>query len=446
VAIRNFFRGGAEPGGEERSLRDPQQILAWLEELSRLRTSLDLAFPGLEDQDLTATVDGVGEETATLTLGLPRLPVPEPAPGQRATFVFPLDGHRYLTEAVYQDRGGYLAFRFKLPASIKLAERRGGPRIHFGARDRCQVVALQALAEGLALTGELVDLSMGGCAFAIQRAVRVKEGRRVSPRPDLLDPDTPLALVRLPDLPRLPLIECAGRVSNLRPGPTGVVLGLAFDGLGAAAQTHLEKLLAERIPGYRPEFPWKRRYKDLAEEELGQPQPPDLPPEPGPEAPDPAREAREEAEAALSDAELRDLRETVRAGDRQTLLRKRGKKVLVVMADELDRTLFLSRLHQDGYRCLFEAASLVQALDAHRKLALDLVVVDHDVARHGALEVVETLRAQGLRAPAAVIRRRPDVRLAVAARAGGVGLLMDHPVDFQGQALPGLAHLLGLES
>jgi CheY-like chemotaxis protein len=280
---------------------------------------------------------------------------------------------------------------------------------------------------------------MGGCGFHVHRAIRIKDERRVPIRTDLLAPGTPLAFVRLVDLPRLPVVECGGRVSHLRLLPTGITLGLAFQGLGAQETALLTRFMSERVPGFRPDFPWKRRFKDLKEEEREQPQPFDAGPEPEADPP-----AEEPAAQAFSDTELQELRETVRDGSRLQELKKRGKKILVAMTDELGRTLLLSHLHNDGYRSIFEASSLVQALEVHRKVPLDLLILDQAVGRHGALELLETLRAQGLRSPAVVIHREKDIRLTLAAKAGGVSLLLEHPVDFQGAARAALENLLGL--
>ena len=116
------------------------------------------------------------------------------------------------------------------------------------------------------------------------------------------------------------------------------------------------------------------------------------------------------------------------------------------MADELDRTLLMTVLHQDGYRCLFEAKSLIQALDVHRRVKLDMLLVDQHVGHHAALDVIDALRAQGLpkKTPVVVIQRCPEVRLAVAARAGGVNLLVQHPVDFTTNLKEPVEGLLGL--
>jgi CheY-like chemotaxis protein len=438
VAIKDFFKAKMEPD-REHALVDPDQILAWLEELSRIRTVMDLRFGGPDLPILPAKVELVGEETSTCTLSLQRTPPMEPMPGQRVSLVFPLDGQRFQTELVYKERGGYLEYRFKLPTAITHAERRDAFRFHFRSRERVQIVVLTGLFEGLGLSGDLVDISMGGCAFILRRAIRIKDERRMPIRPDLLTPGTPLALVRLPDLPRQPLLECGGHVSHLHQLPGGVTMGVAFENLGALELGILGKFMAERIPGFHTDFPWKRRFRDLTEADRQAPQPLEYGKEPQAPAPD-------EAAEAFSDTEIEQLREAIHDEDRVNKLRKRGKKILLVLPDDLDRTLLMAILHQDGYRCLFEANSLIKALEANRHYPLDMVMVDQTVGHHGALEVIETLRSQGLpkKTPVVVIQRQPDVRLAVAARAGGVNLVLEHPVDFKGALKAPMEEMLGL--
>jgi CheY-like chemotaxis protein len=436
VAIKDFFKAKPDPE-KERSLHDPDQILAWLEELCRIRTVLELRMDSAEAMPAPAKVERVGEESSSFTLVLERSPAVEPSKGQRVQMVFPLDGQRYQTEMTYLDRGGYREYRFKLPTAIRHAERRDSIRVHIRSREQIQIVALQGLFDGLAFSGHLVDLSMGGCGFLVQRVIRVKDERRMPVRADLLAPGTPLMLVRLPDLPRLPLLECGGRISHFRQNTNGVSMGLAFEGLGALETSILTRFMQERVPGFRSDFPWKRRYRDLSEEELLLPQPPDEPVE------EPLPAPADETAEALSDEEIQDLRETIHGENRLGMLKKRGKKVLIVMADELDRTLLVAVLQQDGYRCLFEARSLIQALDCNRRMPLDFLVLDQSVAHLGALEA---LRAQGLpkKTPVAVIQRKPDIRLTVAARAGGVSLLLDHPIDFTATLKQPMENLLGL--
>lgn len=352
---------------------------------------------GAHDKDLVpipAKVDLVGEENHTLTLSLQRLPQPEPKAGEPFQLLFHLDGQRFRAELPYRGRGAYMQCVFNLPWSIQHAERRGEVRTRFAAREKAQVVALQGLFEGLALGGPLLNLSMGGCAFRLSRVMDIRGDKRLSLRADLVEPGTPLALVRLQDLPHLPMIECGAVASHMEQRPEGVVLGLRFEGLGSFESQVIAKLLSQRVPGFRRTFPRKRRQRELTEAELQAPQAPEEAIEDIDDAP---LQPPTEAETALSDEEIKELREAVRAPDRHQLLRKRGKRLLLLMGDELDRAILKATLHLDGYRSLYEASSLVQALDVNRHVALDMVIVDQKVGPHGALKLVEALRAGDLK-------------------------------------------------
>ena len=418
MAIRDFFREKPEPLAErERSLTDLEQILAWLEELARIRTVMDLTVSASDLLPISAKVDLVGEETRSCTLSLLWTPVVEPVPGQQVSLVFPLDGQRFKTTLVYQGRGGYKQYRFALPFSIQHAERRDATRVTLRSREKFRIVVLQHLMDGLGLNGELTDLAMGGCAFLIHRVIQIQTEKRMPIHSGLVTPGTRLSLVRLMDLPHLPTLECGGRVSHMRQWSGGVTMGIAFENLGAFESTILAKLMTERVPGFSTDFPRKRRFRELTEEEREVPQPSAAASEPEPEPEPPVEVVPEEAPGE---------------GDRAEQLHKRGKKVLVLIADELDRTMLMAALHQDGYRCLFEASSLIKALEHHRQVSMDLVLVDQIVGKRGALELIDTLRAQGLprKIPVVVIQRQPEVRLTLAAKAGGVNLLVEHPVSF----------------
>ncbi len=444
MAIKDFFRAKPDPDREP-TLRDRDQILAWMEELARIRTPMELKVQGKEALPISAKVEVVAEESSGLTLSLQRIPAPEPKAGQAVPVVFPLDGQRFRADLVYRGRGGYMQCVFALPDSIFHAERREAIRARFGTREKTQVVALQGLFDGIGLGGQMVNLSLGGCAFRMQRAMDISGDRRLPLRHDLLIPGTQLALVRLQDLPHLPMVECGGVVAHVDQRADGVVVGIRFEGLGGFESQVIGRLLTQRVPGFRRGFPRKRRYRDLTEEELKVPQAPE---DPLPEMADEPEvlQPPSAAETALSDDELLELREAVRVPNRLHLLKKRGKRILLLMGDELDRAIMMATLHVDGFRSVYEATSLEQALELNRSVALEMVIVDQRVGAHGALDLVEALRAEGLAkgAPVVVLQRQEEVRLKVASKAGGVSLILQHPVDFDGLMKPALEGLLGL--
>jgi len=441
LGIKGFFQPRLEPE-RERSLQDPEQILAWFEELDRTEAGLELHGDAADLVPVAARVVRVDEEGASFTLALKRTPNLAPVAGQRFGLTFPMDGLRFRVEASYLGRGRYLEYRFALPAAIRFAERRDAFRVRFRPREHHQAIVIEDILQGVALSGRLLDLAMGGCGLVVHRAMLVQTGMRLGLDADLLQAGAPVAIVRLPNLPRLPLLEFSGRVSHLRQTAHGVVLGVAFSGVGGREAGFLARIMADRLPGFRVDFPRKRRTRDLLEvlreslepQDSPAPAPEEEPAEPGPE---------DDLEVPAEPGE-----ESGPGPDRVRLLRKRGKKILLVHADELQRTILAGAFRADGYRCLYEASSLVQALDIRRRMPLDLLLVDQSVGVHGALELVEVLRTRGLprETPVVVLQRRPEVRLTLAAKGGGVTFLVDHPVDFQGRLKDRLEALLGLDS
>lgn len=447
MGIREFFTKTPETEIEQgKTLRDPEQILAWLEELSRIDTELDLDFPNSDHLPVAGKVRTVSEETASCSILFKYKPAKEPSPGQRMHVVFPLDGKRFQASLTYQGRGSYLEYRFGLPSAIHHAERRESVRVKMRPNDHFNIVALQGLFEGLGFSGMLVDLSMGGCCFRAERVIQIQAERRIAVTSDLLAAGTAFALIRLTNLPHLPLVECGARLCSMRQAGDAVLLALRFEGLGAFETGILGRFLSERVPGYTVGFPHKRRIRDLTEDELTGPQA-----DRRQEAPEDdslqaeMAQERDETNASIEalDAESQD---TLTDQDRLNKLRKRGKRILIAMGDELERVVFMAMLHQDGYRCLFEAKSLVQALNHHRNIALDLVVVDHTVGHMNAVSFVDVLREQGMpkSVPVVAMQRKVDAQLTLARKAGRLSYLVEHPVDFPDTLKQPLERLLGL--
>ena len=88
MAIKDFFKAKVEPEPGAVPPR-PEQILAWLEELSRIRTVLDLKFGQSELAPIACKVEKVGEETGSCTFSFQRKPTVEPVAGQAAHWCSP---------------------------------------------------------------------------------------------------------------------------------------------------------------------------------------------------------------------------------------------------------------------------------------------------------------------------------------------------------------------
>ena len=449
MALLSVFGGSPE---REPVLKDREQILAWLEELARLRTELTLRVHEEDPHGMAATVAQVSEEKGTFTLAFLHQASGTWKEGLPLHLVFPLDGQRFRTTARFRGLGGYLQREFSLPEGIRSAERRGHLRTRFTGREKATVAVLETLFEGIGLSGPLLNLSLGGLAFRVDRAMDIARGRRLAIGGDLMAPGRPLGLVRLQDLPHLPTLECGAVIAHFGEQERGLVAGLAFESLGGFETQCLEKLLAQRIPSSLRGFPRKRRRGEL---EPGAPDPEaetDLeahpPPEEDPEEPedggaDPALEAAAEA---LSDRELLEIRVAMVQPDRLAALRKRTRKLLLVHPEELDRARLVSMLQVDGYAEIHEARSLVQALEAVRRRPPDALLVWHRVGPLDGLDVIGKLREshRGGPLPALLLEEGEEVKHRLALKGGKVEGLVPTPVDYEGFLKGLLEKILGL--
>jgi hypothetical protein len=148
------------------------------------------------------------------------------------------------------------------------------------------------------------------------------------------------------------------RHSDLR--GDGLVVGLSFEAMGGLEAQALERLLVERMPDCGLAFPRKRRRGEV-----------DQPEE---EPPSEASSLDSDFTRELGDQALEELRDSIRSPDRAALLKKRSRQILLVMSDDLARTALLGSLYTEGYRCLYEARGMVQALDQARRHNLDLLI------------------------------------------------------------------------
>ncbi|MBI3130498.1 MAG: response regulator [Acidobacteria bacterium] len=431
--------GGAQPEREP-SLRDGEQILAWLEELARVRTPLALRLKENDPFGSTVKVELVSEEKETFTLSFLHQPPGDWKVGQVVHLNFPLDGQRFRATAKFAGLGGYLQREFKLPEAIFHAERRGLMRTRFSRRERPTVAVLEELFQGLGLSGPILNISMGGLAFRVDRVMDIKQDRRIQVKGDLLGAGRKMALIRIQDLPHTPTLECSATIAHFNAIPEGVVAGLTFEGMGSLEMQYIAKLLSQRLPTFGRGFPRKRRrgeqeanpdFQSLEEEDI-----------PAFEEPSPPSEV----EDALSDRELLEIKVAMRAPDRLSQLRKRTRQILVVHPDELDRAILTATLQVEGYRGIHEARSLVQALDVARRHNLNAILVGHRVGPHEGLEVIAKLKEafKGEALVAVLVTEGDDVKAKLALKGGRVEGLVPFPVDFDGILKPMLENLLGL--
>lgn len=426
--------------GREPELRDREMILAYFEELSRLGTAVMLWV----DQDswipIGLKVEGVREDSWSFSAALQRA-LPGELSGKRVLeLAFPLEGVRLLASVHFQARDGYLKASFSLPEAIRFGERRERVRARFGPREKARVTVLEDFVQGCGATGRLVNLSLSGLCLRVDRVIAVRGEGQIPISPAVFTAGTRLALVRIQDLPNLPTIECSGITTHSGRSAIGTTVGIHLEGLGSLEQNLLAGVLARRLPTFARNFPVRHR---RSEDDLV----------------DPAAANPEEAEAwdatmeeggldpgaLASFPEAESLVEPSRE-ERLIRIKRSGKRILIIMHDDLDRAILAGTLQADGFRPAMEVRNFAEALGWFRVTPIDLVILDHQVGAHPGQVFLDRLRAQGygLETPVVMTSEEVDVRTTIMAKAHRISHLQRKPIDYDGELRGMLHRLLGI--
>ncbi len=426
--------------GREPELRDREMILAYFEELFRLGTAVMLWVDPESWIPIALKVEAVREDSWSFSATLQRA-----LPGDLSTkrvleLAFPLEGVRLLASIHFHAREGYLKAVFSLPDAIRFGERRERVRARFGPRERARVTVLEDFVQGCGATGRLVNLSLSGLCLRVDRVIAVRGGQ-IPLSPAVFTVGTRLASVRIQDLPNVPMIECSGLTAHAERSAIGTTVGIHLEGLGSLEQNLLAEVLARRLPSFARHFPVRHR---RGEDDLVDPAAPNS------EAPEAWDAAAVETDGAVSDSgdapgEPEDLHESTRE-ERLLRIKRRGKRILVIMHDDLDRAILAGTLQADGFRPPMEARSFAEALGWFRATPIDLVIVDHQVGAHPGSVFLDRLRAQGfgLDTPVVMTSDEIDVRTTIMAKAHRISHLQRKPIDYDGELRTMVHHLLGI--
>lgn len=445
-SFARLFGKGEEEKDSEPTLRDQQQILAYLEELSRLRTQVSLK---VKDDDLvpySAKVDLVSEESRQFSITLMRSLPPEVDEKTYLHLTFTMENMRFRCSVRFKARGQYLQAWFHLPEGILHAERRGGMRARFGPREKARVTVLESLFEGLGGSGRLINLSLGGLCMKLEKAINIKGDHAVAINASTFSTGKELMMVRITDLPHTPMVECNGLVCYSRDASLGTLVGVRFDVMGTIEKRVLEAVLMRRLPSFGRGFPIKRRRHELIEGvgQLSGVKIPggDLELEDSDDFdPDPEGLEEESAEVAEPVVDSKEL-----ALERLVTLRKKNKHLLLVISDDMDRAILAGTLLVDGFEHIHEARTMVQALDQCKKGLPDLVIIDQQLGPHSGPEIVNKLRERGHLgfSPIVLLQGERDVKVLLAAKAERIKHILSKPVNYDGELKGLLERLMSL--
>ena len=154
------------------------RIRRHLEELRAAETEFPIKVEGTHTLPYTARLAELEHDSMLLKLIRP-LPH-ELIPGAPFEMLFATAEQRFKGLLTFQGRQGYLLYRFTIPTRLVPSDQRQHKRYPFRPREKAYVLAQDAGLPGFGLAGPLVNLSLGGLAFRVDRVVRLDDHMRLT--------------------------------------------------------------------------------------------------------------------------------------------------------------------------------------------------------------------------------------------------------------------------
>jgi len=231
-------------GGQGVPVEDPLRVRRHLEELRTAETEFPIKVEGTHTLPYTARIQML--EPKSMHLKLIR-PLPhELAPGAPFEMLFATAEQRFKGLVTFQGRQGYLLYRFSVPARLVPSDQRQHKRYPFRPREKAYVLAQDGGLPGHGLAGPLVNLSLGGLAFRVDRVVRLDDHMRLTPGLGFFEKGKALPMLKIRDLPKLPLFEARGVIANACEREGEIIIGVQFGELGSAEVAELQEVLEFR--------------------------------------------------------------------------------------------------------------------------------------------------------------------------------------------------------
>ena len=366
-AVRAMTGPDAKP-----ELRDGETIRAYLDEVARLQTPVQLWLAGALGPPFETTLQKVSPITFSTTT------TPPLEPGQVLDVSFMVDSHRFVAKGKVVTPGV-----FRIPVSIAQGERRGAFRVPFD-REPARVFAVEHLWDtvlgGRTLLGRVLNLSTGGLRVALDELGGLGDPAPLAP----LRPGDRFGWICLDGLPFTPRIHCRARVAHLAVGGPEPAAGLHLEELAERDRQHLERILVPRFPAtFGETFPARKRKTDFADQ-LGAP----APTQARTRAPELVNQALAAAEPAPAAAARTPAGAVMR-------LRRAARRLLFLSANPGTGVL-AEAFRQDGFKQVFEAQGYQQAKLIAEQGKVDLLFVDVRIGAHWTRDILRTLGSHGL--------------------------------------------------
>ena len=420
-------------GKDKREVGVPDLVMAYLEDAYRVRSPF-LLKDGRKVEH-PGTLQALDEEAGTFSLQVSGSFAGEK--GAKAELVFIHENLRLgANTRVVEIRGGTVVL--ELPEELALLERRTQPRARLNPKEGATLTGLTSLFEGVGITGALESLSEGGCRVRVEKAMNIKDQKKLGIGTALLPVGHSFMILKLNKVPRCPAVmEMAGRVTYLDDSAGGLILGLSFEksefsgairnmvssragSIPSAVppKTRRRTVLdePEEVPVHRPE----RTEKPVVEADLKSvervqpsvqaPPPPQVPPVA--QAPLPATEP-----------------ELCVSSHKNPLLRlKKRSRAVILLAQAGPGELLRGHLLEEGYGRVLVALGWDEVLAHLQEPGVGLFFIDTPAPLLESMEMVQRLRDAGMTMPSVVLAADEVSRaLVVAAQRCGISHLLVKP-------------------
>ena len=225
--------------GRGAPVEDPALIRQAMQDLFQQESEFPIKVEGTHTLPYTARIHQLDPRKELLQLKLIR-PLPhELAAGASFEMVFSIGDQRFEAPTIFHGREDYLLYRFTIPVRMAPSDRRRHKRYPFRPREKTYVVVQDASIPGHGISGPLVNLSLGGLAFRVDRVMRLDDHMRVTPGLGFFERGKSFPMIKIRDLPNLPVFDARGVLANAWERGGEIILGVQF---GEFKETELREL------------------------------------------------------------------------------------------------------------------------------------------------------------------------------------------------------------
>ena len=416
-------------------------VLAYLEDAQRVRCPFILRDG--RKLDVNATLQSIDEDAGTITLH-----VSGPFAGDKGAkinFLFILESMRLGGHGKLQENRSSLV-TLSLPGELELMERRKHARGRLNPKEGATVTALTGLFDGIGVNGVLENVSESGCRLRVEKAINLKDEKRLPLGTALFSAGQAFMLVKLNKVPKCPsVMELTGKMAYLSDSGGGLSIGIIFESPRGDIAASIRSLVSSRASAIPTSVPPKaRRRAQVAEESLlaepsermakidREEDPPRVPPSAAPSAalpkpvpveppvvPDPALEEEPPEEST-----------PVRPRNPALLRLKKRSRTILLLTPSGYGDLLKDYLLDEGYGQVILASSAQEMVSTLIQDPMALVLIDSGMPILECFQMISRIKEAGVELPPVIVAAEEVSRaLVLAAHRAGVSQLLVKPYE-----------------